>query len=294
MRKSRKEDAVNNKMIKKSFMTSNTKTANICVDLFGKMKVEKGLSLFSGNFEKAFSVAKELKYDGLEISLADPGDLDQPNLKKLSEKYQIGIAAIATGGAAVRDGLLFSSPDQIIREAAVNRIKKFIEFASLYNATVVIGLVKGWVIDSYEQSIKFITECLQECNDFAVMNDVFIALEPINRFQEDFFHSILDCKTYLDEIRLPNIKMMIDSFHMNIEDADMWESIRRAHDYIIHVHYADNNRLAPGMGHFDFMKMTEVLKEIHYNGYISAEILPLPNDYSAAKKTSDSMEIYLY
>lgn len=280
-------------IIKTSFMTSTSKPSNIGVDLFGKMKVEKGLSLFPGDFKRAFTVARELRFDGIEISLADPLDIDSEELQELSEKYQVEISAIATGGAAVRDGLIFSSPDKSIRVAAINRMKKFIDFASLYNAIVVIGLMKGWVIDNYEQSKTLISECLRECNDYAMGKNVFLALEPINRFQEDFFFSILDCKAYLDEINLPNIKMMIDSFHMNIEDADMWGNMRKAHQYIIHVHYSDNNRLAPGMGHFNFMKMTEVLREVNYNGYISAEILPLPDDYSAAKKASNSMKLYL-
>ena len=87
--------------------------------------------------------------------------------------------------------------------------------------------------------------------------------------------------------------MMIDSFHMNIEDADMWGNMRQVKDYIIHVHYSDSNRLAPGMGHFDFIRMTQILKEIGYHGYLSAEILPLPDDYTAAKQTITSMKSYL-
>ena len=87
--------------------------------------------------------------------------------------------------------------------------------------------------------------------------------------------------------------MMIDTFHMNIEDADMWGSIHQAKDYIIHVHYSDNNRLAPGMGHFNFPKMTKVLQEINYKGYISVEILPIPDSYTAAKQAIISIKSYL-
>jgi sugar phosphate isomerase/epimerase len=255
------------------------------VGLFGNLKVERGLSLFSGEFKKAFSVAKELKFDGVEISLSE--------LKDLVDNYQIGISAVDTGGVAVRDGLIFSSPEKSIRKAAVQRIKKHIEFASLFKAVVVIGLVKGWVNNSYSQSEDLITECLKECNEYSIEKGVNIALEPINRFQEDFFHSILDCKAYLDKIQLSNVKMMINSFHMNIEDSDMWGNMRQARDYIIHVHYSDSNRLVPCMGHFDFMKMTQVLKEIGYHGYLSAEILPLPDAYTTAKQTSDSMALCL-
>lgn len=279
--------------MKTSFMTSNLKQSQCSVELFGNLKVERDLSLFPGEFKKAFSVAKELKFDGIEISLADPEEISLSELKDLVNKYQINISAIATGGAAVRDGLIFSSPDESIRQSAVQRIKKHIDFASHFKAVVVIGLIKGRVIGNYSQSEDYITECLKECNEYAKEKNIDIALEPINRFQEDFFHSILDCKKYLDKVQLSNVKMMIDTFHMNIEDADMWKNMRQAKDYIIHVHYSDSNRLAPGMGHFDFVKMTEVLKEINYSGYISAEILPIPDSYTAAKQIIISISSYL-
>ncbi len=274
-------------------MTSNLKQGEESVGLFGNLKVEKSLSLFPGDLEKAFSAAQKLGFDGIEISLADPKEISLGKVKDLVNKYQIKISALATGGAAVRDGLIFSTPDKSIRKAAIQRIKNHIDFASSFKTIVVIGLVKGWIIENYSQSKEFITECLKECNEYGQEKGIYIALEPINRFQEDFFHSILDCKKYLDEVHLSNVKMMIDSFHMNIEDADMWTNMRKAKDYIIHVHYSENNRLAPGMGHFDFIKMTEVLKEINYSGYISAEILPLPDSYTAAKQAIDSMKFYL-
>jgi sugar phosphate isomerase/epimerase len=269
--------------MKTSFMTSNLKLTQGGVGLFGNLKVERGLSLFPGDLEKAFSVAQKLGFDGIEVSVADPEEISISKLKDLVDKYQIKVSAIATGGAAVRDGLIFSSAEESIRKAAIQRVKNHIDFASHFGAVVVIGLIKGWANNNYSQSEDLITECLKECNEYSIEKGVNIALEPINRFQEDFFHSILDCKEYLDRIQLSNIKMMIDSFHMNIEDADMWEN----------MHYSDSNRLAPGMGHFDFMKMTHVLKEIGYHGYLSAEILPLPDDYTAAKQTSDSMALYL-
>lgn len=274
-------------------MTSISKPKQNSIGLFGNLKVERGLSLFPNDLEKAFSVAKELGFDGIEISVADPEEISLSKVKDLVSKYQVGISAIATGGAIIRDGLMFSSPDKSIRKAAVQRIKKHIDFTSHFKAIVVIGLIKGWIIGNYSQSEDYIIECLKECNEYAKEKSIDIALEPINRFQEDFFHSILDCKDYLDKVQLSNVKMMIDSFHMNIEEADMWESIRKAKDYIIHVHYSDNNRLAPGMGHFDFPKMTKVLKEINYSGYISAEILSIPDSHTAAMHSITSMKSYL-
>jgi len=122
--------------MKTSFVTSNLKQGLCSVGLFGNLKVERGLSLFPGEFKKAFFVAKELKFDGIEISLADPEEISLSELKDLVDNYQIGISAVATGGVAVRDGLIFSSPEKSIRKAAVQRIKRHIEFASFFKAVV--------------------------------------------------------------------------------------------------------------------------------------------------------------
>jgi sugar phosphate isomerase/epimerase len=69
---------------------------------------------------------------------------------------------------------------------------------------------------------------------------------------------------------------------MNIEEVSMYESIKNSKYYLSHVHVADSNRWAPGSGHLDFVHIIKTLEEIDYKGYISAEILPLPNPDSAA------------
>lgn len=79
------------------------------------------------------------------------------------------------------------------------------------------------------------------------------------------------------------IGILIDTFHMNIEEASIYESIKKSKDYITHVHIADSNRWAPGSGHLDFTRIITTLKEIGYPGYLSAEILPLPDPVSAAR-----------
>jgi 5-keto-L-gluconate epimerase len=271
-------------MMKTSFMTSPF-VGSSGVGLFGSIKVENGLGLFKGNLEKAFQVAQELDYDGLEIAIPNPDEVELPKLKKLVENYNINISSFGTGGAAVRDRLTFTSFNQSIRESAVERIRHFIDMASHFEAVVVISLVRGGIVENAEKSKARMTECLKLCSEYADKKGVFLAFEAVNRFQEDFFHSILDCKEYFEEVNLPNLGMLIDSFHMNMEDSDMWGNIKEASNYIIHVHYADSNRLAPGMGHFDFCQMTKTLHEIDYHGYVSAEILPYPDSFIAAKES---------
>ena len=278
--------------MKTSFMTSLS-SGGSGVGLFGNMKVEKGLGLFNGDLGKAFQVAKELGYDGLEIALSNPDEIEISRLKNLVKNYHINISSIATGGAAVKEGLIFSSPDKSIRKAAVSRIRKFIDLASLFDSVVVVSLVRGGITKDFKQSKQWITKCLIKCTKYAQKKGVYLAFEPINRFQDDFFHSILDCIKYFEDVKLPHLGLLIDSFHMNIEDSDMWENIRQASQSIIHVHYADSNRLAPGMGHFNFLQMTKILQEVGYNGYLSTEILPYPNSYTAARQSIIKIKDYL-
>ena len=85
---------------------------------------------------------------------------------------------------------------------------------------------------------------------------------------------------------------MADLFHMNIEEADMAESIRTYGDFIIHVHFADSNRRPVGNGHSDLTGVAKALQEINYNGYVSAEAFPWPSSQAAAAQTIQSFKQY--
>jgi len=114
---------------------------------------------------------------------------------------------------------------------------------------------------------------------------VRLTLEPVNRYESNFINTLQEGAEFIDRIGVSNIGLLADTFHMNIEEVSIYESIRQSKNYITHVHFADSNRWAPGYGHLDFQKIVETLKEINYQGYISAEILPLPDQDSAAEMT---------
>jgi len=87
-------------------------------------------------------------------------------------------------------------------------------------------------------------------------------------------------------IRRDNVLLHIDTFHMNIEGVSFRDSILEAKDLLGYVHLADSNRWAPGYGHINFVEIISILKKINYQGFLSFEILPLPDPDSAAKKGS--------
>jgi sugar phosphate isomerase/epimerase len=89
---------------------------------------------------------------------------------------------------------------------------------------------------------------------------------------------------------MPNVKLLADLFHMNIEEVDLAESLRRAGQHVGHVHLADSNRQAAGRGHTSFGPIAAALRQIGFSGYCSAEVLPLPDPLGAATATIEAFD----
>ena len=98
-----------------------------------------------------------------------------------------------------------------------------------------------------------------------------LVLEPINRYETRFFHTLEDAVGICKEVGIPNVKIMADLFQMSIEERNIAESILRAREYIRHVHLSDSGRLLPGHGNIDFKAIFAALKEIGYEGYMALE-----------------------
>ncbi len=149
-----------------------------------------------------------------------------------------------------------------------------------------IGSVNGRLgIDAEQRPIRreAALDCLHECSKAAAQAGVTILLEPINRYECDYLNTLEQGVSVLKQIGVPSLKLLADTFHMNIEEGDMLASLRRAGPELGHVHLADSNRQAPGYGHLDIRGVLHVLREIGYQGYVSFEVLPLPDFRRAAE-----------
>jgi len=156
-------------------------------------------------------------------------------------------------------------------------------------AIVIIGLVRGKTgSDTSDDQVEhWLVEALIEC---ASENEtVKLAIEPINRYETDLINTVASGLRLVDAIGLDNVGLLLDTFHMNIEEPSMIESMVAASDRLFHFHIADSNRWYPGAGHIDFADVVNTLSSIGYQGFVSAEILPLPDPDTAAKKTVEYM-----
>lgn len=242
--------------------------------------------LLQGKIADAFALAAELGYNGIELHLRQPHDIDQIAVKKLASNYGLDIPTLGTGMAAGEDGLTFADPNSEIRRQAVARVKEHIALAAHLRSAVTIGLLSGQVGNNKQQRPirrAAALSCLEECCRAAAGVGVTILLEPLNRYECDYLNTVEETLCVIRQIDVPNLKLLADTFHMNIEEVDIIASLRLAGPNLGHLHLVDSNRQAPGHGHLDIKGVLQVLRDISYQGYLSFEILPLPNPQQAAE-----------
>jgi len=246
---------------------------------------------FKEDFEKSIKKVADLGFDGVELAVRDPKNLEVEKIINLLKECKLEVPAIGTGQAYGEEGLSFSDPDEMVRKIAVERINDQIIFASYFKAQVIIGLIRGKVDESISQTEaeEWTISCLRKCAERAKEHNIKLTLEPVNRYESNFINTISEGIEFIKRVGVNNLGLLIDTFHMNIEEVSIYDSIIQAKDYITHVHFADSNRWAPGCGHLDFKKVIETLKKIDYQGYVSAEILPLPDPDTAARITAETL-----
>jgi sugar phosphate isomerase/epimerase len=155
---------------------------------------------------------------------------------------------------------------------------------------VIIGGIRGRLIGpvgEWRRLRKKGNEALASCVAYAEERGVTLLLEPINRYETNVMNTVEEGIALIAELGSEKVKLLLDTFHMNIEERSVAESIIMAGSRLEYVHFSDSNRLAPGWGHVDFSEILSILKEIHYNGPIGVEVLPSPDDDRASKQALD-------
>jgi len=244
------------------------------------------LALLSGTFEEKAHKAAALGYDGVELMVRDPAGLDWPYVKRTLESVGLQAPQVVTGELFGADGLRLVTPDTDLYHRALQRTQSVIDLAGFLGAMVNIGRLRGrleglGVAEPWAEAV----ERLGRLADYAAQRGVRISLEPLNRYETDFILDVADGLRMLADLQCANVGLMLDVFHMNIEEASIAHSLEAAGERCWHVHIADSNRHYPGAGHLDFDGVFAALERMGYQGYVSAELLPLPDPDTAARET---------
>ena len=240
-----------------------------------------------GDLTRSVAKIAALGYDGVELAVRDPKLLDADEVRALVQRHGLAVPAIGTGQAYGEEGLSFTDPDEGVRRRAIQRIKDHIDFATHFDALIIIGLIRGVARGgvSREQAMRWLVEALKECVGFAEERGVRLVLEPLNRYETNLINTVAEGLALIERVGAGHLGLLLDTFHMNIEEPSIEESVKAAKGRLLHVHVADSNRWYPGAGHLDFARIVAALRDIGYEGYLSAEILPLPDPDTCVRRT---------
>lgn len=238
----------------------------------------------------------DLGYRGVEIALRNPDLMHPAGLESTLGKNGMELVAIGTGQAYVDEGISLTDLDDQVRQRAISRMKRHIDLASSFGSQVIIGLIRGQISESDLRAtqIGFLESSLSELGAYAEKKNVIVTIEALNRYECNTLNTAEEVTALISEISSPSLKLLLDTFHMNIEEGDMFNTIVKSKEWLSHVHVADSNRRFPGMGHINFSEICTALRTIGFKGYVSGEMMPYPNLETALKKYITKMKEVLH
>lgn len=243
--------------------------------------------LFVGDIYDSAKKAQALGYDAVELHIKSADMIDREKLLDFCSKTGMKVSSFATGTSALFNKVCFIDDLKESRDKAVQLVCDFITEASYFNAGIIIGDMRGNLPENGDTKIYYerLNSSMSKILEAADKKNVTILMETINRYEKNYLNTVEDLMEYNQQFKSPNLKIHLDLYHMNIEEANMYKAIRLAGDQLAHLHLADNNRLYCGGGALDFKKIIDTVKEVGFKGYYTLECLPIPDGETAARKS---------
>lgn len=212
--------------------------------------------------------ACELGAEALDISINDPFIFPAEKVRKEVEQCP-GMEIITS--TAMPEPYNAISPNPEERWKALGFMKKLIDVSAVVGSGIIGGV--NYAASGYhtgkprtQQEMEWSADYLRKAAEYAEQYHITIALEPVKRFESHFLNTAADALELLKLVDRPNLKVQLDTFHMNIEEADFSEAIESCGNELVHMHLVDSNRGAPGMGHVPWLEVFKALKKIGYEG----------------------------
>lgn len=245
------------------------------------LPVKFGVStwLFTSPFQT--SSAKELfpkiaamGFDKVEIAVEDPALIDGPLVKTALAEHQL--EAIVCGAFGSGRDLTHEDPE--VHKNCFNYIEQCLDLCALWDTKFfagpmysAVGKARMLPTEQRKQEWQLAVKNLRQVCVMAADRGLEIAIEPLNRFESDLVNTASDAVRMVNDIDHPAAKILLDGFHMNIEEASIEHAIKLAGDKLIHLQVAENYRGTPGTGQVNWDAYRKGLESIGYRGTISIE-----------------------
>ena len=240
------------------------------------MKFGANVLIWTANFTpQHLPLLPEIKrrgFDGIEVPIFSPADFCASDIRRGVEQN----ALECTACSVIPRGLSIGSDDDSVRQKAIAHIETCVKMVADAGAKILagplytpVGYLPGrrrtadewkWAVDSF-QSLGPVLE----------RHGVMIAIEPLNRFETYFLNTAADAAALCDEINHPNVGVLFDTFHANVEEKSIGQAYRTIGRHLKHVHTCENDRGTPGSGHVEWTEVFGALRDMRYDGWLTIE-----------------------
>lgn len=230
--------------------------------------------------ESLFEKISSMGFDAVEIAVEDPGTFDPVKVKAALKKYNLKPVVCAAFGPS-RD---LTHDDPAVHENCFNYIDACFDIANIWEADFVAGPMYSAVgkarllpPEKRKTEWELAVKNLRHVCKMAEAKGQQIALEPLNRFESDLVNTTADVSRLIEDIGHPAARIMLDGFHMNIEEPDIEEAIVLAGDRLVHMQVSENFRGTPGKGQTNWNAYRRGWERIGYEGVVSIESFTTDN-----------------
>lgn len=245
----------------------------------------------SGLYDNIREVARcGCKY--AELHVQTPQTIDTAALNRCCDENGVKISSISTGMGFAAEGLSLIDDDPTVRINTRARLEGMLDIAGELGSSVIIGLLRGKIPDfsHYSMYEDRLTEGMLILIEKAEKAKVNLDLEAIASLQCNYFNSSWQVLNYVKKIGSERLKILLDTYHMNIEERDFFGCVADCGDWLRYVHYSDSNRRRPGSGNFDYVGMTRSLRKIGFKGFVGLEYIPSDKPSDELQKTLDYLK----
>lgn len=231
-------------------------------------------------------------YDGVDF-VGEPSQYETDKICNLLKEHNIEASSICAIFNEERD---FVSSNPEIRSNAIAYVKSCVDFAAAINAKAIsvqaTACMKINAEASEEEEWNWAVEGIRDAGLYAQEKGIRLTLEAWNRYETYLINRLEQALKMVNDINLPNVGVMGDTYHMNIEERNLGDALRQVGDKLYYLHIADSNRAAPGRGHIDFVEIAQALSDINYDGWISMELLPAAANPFSGKRCEEFYDQY--
>jgi 5-keto-L-gluconate epimerase len=224
--------------------------------------------------DRDLACMRQAGYDAVELQIADPAEFDEERFRRLSRLHGLPMCAFQTGRSYAARGNCLASRDGAVRARTVALLKSFVDRAARWDAVVVFGSLQGRLADEPDRAAGSarIREAVADVARHAADRRAIVAFEPVNHLEVGFHNTIAEAAELVRSVGSPGLRMMIDTFHMNIEERDMFSPLEGIADILAHVHLSETNRDVLGAGHWSTTAFLAELARVGYRGHCSVGV----------------------